>query len=720
CPGCRTSVSDLEVIATPTSGTLWSVRYHFVRADGSPDPVDTITVATTRPETILGDTAVAVHPDDPRYAGAIGRRVLIPFVERVVPLIADEVVQRDFGSGAVKITPAHDAEDFATGRRHGLPMIDAMTDDGRISDVGGEYAGLPLAEARARILADLAARGDLAGERPHEMVIGRCERSADVIEPRVKTQWFINVKPMAERAMATVRAGRTDFVPPRYRKVFFDWMENIHDWNVSRQLWWGHRIPAWYCPDGHITVSDAEEGPSACAACGRAAAELRQDPDIFDTWFSSGLWPFSTLGWPDDTPDLRTYYPTTVMETGYEIIFFWVARMMMLGEWLTGQPPFQTVYLHGIVRDPQGSKMSKTKGNVVDPLAVIDELGADALRFALLSGPEPTQDQKMSAPRLEGGRNFANKLWNATRFVLGSRPAEIPPDAALEPPAGPLGPAEEWILERCAVTIATVERAYAEFQFGEVARTLYDAVWSEYCDWYLEMAKTGLSADSPADVRVSTWRTLSWVLDRYLRLLHPLMPFVSEEIWQRTPHLVDDPALLIVAPWPETPEQPQPARSRSDDAVHVPALIDLVTAIRAARAQAGVAPADYLEAVVHLPDPGQRRTYQRLQPVIERLARIRTNELAEQRLDDAPAGALAVVTRAAGAWLLRSDADRASDRARVEKELAGARQALAQTEQRLADPAFTERAPAHVVEQARARATELRDLVARLSARVSP
>ena len=367
CPGCRTSVSDLEVIATPTRGTLWSVRYHFVRDDGSIDPHDAITVATTRPETILGDTAVAVHPEDDRYTASVGRRVLIPFVNRVVPVIADDVVRRDFGTGAVKITPAHDADDFETGKRHGLAMIDVMTDDGRINDNGAAYAGLKLEEARKRILADLAEAGDLAGEQAHEMVIGRCERSNDIIEPRIKTQWFIKVKPMADKAMASVREGRTDFVPKRYRKTFFDWMENIHDWNVSRQLWWGHRIPAWYCPDGHVTVSDQLDGPSACAVCGRAGVELTHETDIFDTWFSSGLWPFSTLGWPEDTPDLRTYYPTSVMETGHEIIFFWVARMMMLGEWLTGLPPFHTVYLHGIVRDPFGQKMSKTKGNVVDP-----------------------------------------------------------------------------------------------------------------------------------------------------------------------------------------------------------------------------------------------------------------------------------------------------------------------------------------------------------------
>ena len=491
CPGDLTSVSDLEVVGTPGRGTLWSVRYHFVRDDGTPDPDDTIIVATTRPETILGDTAVAVHPDDPRYQGAIGRKVLIPFVDRVVPVIADDVVRAEFGTGAVKITPAHDVDDFETGKRHGLAVIDVMTDDARINENGGAYQGLTTDEARKQILADLEARSDLAGAVEHDMVIGRCERSGHVIEPRIKTQWFINVKPMAAKAMAAVNEGRTTFVPLRHRKDFFHWMENIHDWNVSRQLWWGHRIPAWYCPDGHITVSDLAEGPSACDVCGRAATELRQEEDIFDTWFSSGLWPFSTLGWPDDTPDLRTYYPTTVMETGYDIIFFWVARMMMLGEWLTDQAPFATVYLHGIVRDPYGQKMSKSKGNVLDPLAVIEELGADALRFALVHGPEPSQDQRMSRPRLEDSRNFANKIWNAARYVLNARPQESGAVSILgivDPQA--LGPAEHWILDRCAKTIEAVDKAYADFEFGRASRLLYDAIWSDYCDWYLELSKS--------------------------------------------------------------------------------------------------------------------------------------------------------------------------------------------------------------------------------------
>ena len=407
CPGCRTSVSDLEVIPTPETGTLWFVRYHLIdEATGQPDPNAWVTVATTRPETILGDTAVAVHPDDERYRDVVGRRVRIPFVERDVPVIADPIVEREFGTGALKITPAHDHDDYATGKRHDLPMITVLNDDATINEAGAPFTGLDRYAARERILEELRARGDLEGEEPHEMVIGRCQRSNDVIEPRLKTQWFIRTEPLAAKALAATREGRTRILPARFEKTWEHWMTSIRDWNVSRQLWWGHRIPAWYCPDGHVTVSSEPDGPPACEVCGRPASELEQDPDIFDTWFSSGLWPFSTLGWPDATPDYERFYPTSVMETGYDIIFFWVARMMMLGIQLTGEVPFHTVYLSGLIRDPEGQKMSKTKGNVVDPLAVIDETGADALalrgdpRHDPGAGPEVRAHQARARPQL--------------------------------------------------------------------------------------------------------------------------------------------------------------------------------------------------------------------------------------------------------------------------------------------------------------------------------
>ncbi|MEO6351120.1 MAG: valine--tRNA ligase [Candidatus Limnocylindrales bacterium] len=722
CPTDMTSLSDLEVIATPTTGTLWYVRYHFVDDSDQVIPTQTITVATTRPETILGDTAVAVHPDDARYHAAIGRRVLIPFVDRIVPVIADDVVKQEFGTGAVKITPAHDADDLETGKRHDLQLIDVMTDDGRINDRGGPYAGLTREDARARILADLETAGDLERAVPHEMILGRCQRSNDVVEPRLKTQWFIDVKPMAEKAMNSVREGRTTLVPERFTKVFFDWMENIHDWNVSRQLWWGHRIPAWFCPDSHVTVSDQPDGPDSCADCGRPASDLKQDDDVFDTWFSSGLWPFSTLGWPDHTPDLARYYPTTVMETGYDIIFFWVARMMMLGEWLTGQEPFKTVYLHGMVRDPLGGKMSKTKGNVVDPLVVIFETGADALRYALISGSTPGNDSRLGQSRLEGGRNFANKLWNAARFVISSRPSELDAVAELgfrDSDADSFGPAEHWILDRCATTLVSIDKAYADFDLGEAARLLYDAIWADYCDWYVELAKIGLRDTSHPERGRAVWATLSWVLDRYLRLLQPIMPFVTQEIWDRLPHLASDPELLIVARWPSTSDTDVVADT--DVAQGVAQLIEIVTAIRGARAESGIAAGDWLNARLWLPDGPARAAYPELAEAIDRLARVKAT-LVDNReaLDPAGTGAsLAVISVIGEARLERSDADRELEQARLRKEFEAARAALASTAARLADDSFVARAPQNVVEQTRRRAQELGEQIAALAARMA-
>ncbi|MEO8626270.1 MAG: class I tRNA ligase family protein, partial [Candidatus Limnocylindrales bacterium] len=520
---------------------------------------------------------------------------------------------------------------------------------------------------------------------------------------------------MAAKAMAAVNEGRTTFVQEHHRKVFFDWMENIHDWNVSRQLWWGHRIPAWYCSDGHITVSDALEGPGACAVCAKPRAELHQEEDIFDTWFSSGLWPWSTLGWPDATPDLEKYYPTTVMETGYDILFFWVARMMMLGETLTGREPFRYVYLHGIVRDPQGQKMSKSKGNVLDPLGVINELGADALRFALLHGPDPSQDQKMSRQRLEDARNFANKIWNAARFVLSVRPAEIPAEFQLGlVDTDHLGPADHWMLERCAATLAAVESAYANFEFGEVARLLYDAIWNDFCDWYIELAKIGLShASALPERKRAIWSTLTWVLDVYLRLLHPLMPMLTEEIWGKLPNRATDPELLIIAPWPLASDTAVVADARLADGAT--ALIDLVRAIRAARAESAIEASEILPAQIWLNQGPARAAYAQMDGALARLARVQP-ALVDERA--ALADGLAVVTGAAEARLTRSQADREREQARLEKELRNVDAQLAATSSRLADSGFTGRAPAEVVEQTRRRAAELAEQSAALKSRL--
>jgi valyl-tRNA synthetase len=723
CPGCRTSVSDLEVVPTEVTGSLWSVRYHVVdEATGQPRPDQTITVATTRPETILGDTAVAVHPDDERYRDLVGRTVRIPFVERDVPVIADDVVERGFGTGAVKITPAHDPDDHATGLRHGLAAPTILADDASVVDTGTAYDGLDRFEARRRILADLAERGDLVEERPHQMVVGRCQRSDDVLEPRLKTQWFIRMTGLAERALDATRSGRTRILPERFEKTWEHWLTDIRDWNVSRQLWWGHRIPAWYCPDGHITVSSAASGPDVCEVCGRDAAELQQDPDIFDTWFSSGLWPFSTLGWPDDTADLRTYYPTSVMETGYDIIFFWVARMMMLGLHLTDQEPFHTIYLSGLIRDPEGKKMSKTKGNVVDPLGVIDETGADALRFALIHGTTPGQDQRFGPVKLENARNFANKLWNAARFVVGKRPASIPEDAERRlPDERHLGPAERWLRSRAAATVAAVDAAMADYQFGEVTRLLYDAIWSEYCDWGVELAKVRLADESlGADAHEATWWTLVEVLDTYLRLLHPVMPFVTEALWSALPHRAGDPELLIVARWPAAGERDVEAEAE------VGAILGLIGGLRNARAEARLEPAAWLPVEVALP-ASLGATFEALRPAIGRLARVRPIErrLTRDALSDDPA-LLAILAGELEARLHPSADGGASsevaaglERARLAKELSEAESRLAAVRARLTDPGFLGKAPPHVVDGARASEAELTDQVERLRDRLA-
>jgi valyl-tRNA synthetase len=721
CPGCRTSVSDLEVIPKETAGSLWTIRYHLIdEATGKPDPNAWISVATTRPETLLGDTAVAVNPEDERYTALVGRRAIIPFVDRPVPIIADAVVDRAFGTGVVKITPAHDQDDYDTGKRHNLPMITVLDDAARVNENGAEFAGLDRYEARRRIVDALQDRGDLESVKEHQMMIGHCQRSDDVVEPRLKTQWFIKTAPLAAAALEATREGRTQILPERFVKVWEHWLTEIRDWNVSRQLWWGHRIPAWYCPDGHATVSADPAGPDACEVCGRPAAELKQDDDIFDTWFSSGLWPFSTLGWPDDTADLKRFYPGSVMETAYDIIFFWVARMMMLGIHLMGEEPFHTVYLSGLIRDPLGQKMSKTKGNSVDPLATIDEIGADALRFALVNGTGPGSDARLGQEKLENARNFTNKLWNVARFVLGARPASIPAAAARRSPdRANVGPADRWILARAAATVAAVDHEMSLYTFGDASQILYEAIWNEYCDWAVELAKIRLGDESlPAAEREATWWTLVDVLDTYLRLLHPFMPFVTETIWERLPHSDDDPSLLIVAAWPSATVEPADIAAETNVAV----LLDLVRAIRNARSEARIEPAAWLPVDVYVPS-SLSDEFQALAPAISRLARARplTALTGVETIREGVENGLSVIVGEIEAVVrpaARDDEQEARDKARLERELAEARAMLAAAEARLSNEAFTSKAPPAVVEGARARAAELEELVSRLSARL--
>jgi valyl-tRNA synthetase len=697
CPRCGTTISDLENIKHEETGTLWTIRYHLTRTDGSPDPEAWITVATTRPETIFGDTAVAVHPDDDRYRQLVGREAILPFIGRRLPIIADEDVEREFGTGAVKITPAHDFDDYEVGKRHGLPMITILDDEARLTDGAGEFAGLDRYEARPRIIERLAEMGDLEGERPHQMLIGRCDRCGTVVEPRLSVQWFINVKPLAERALASVREGRTRIIPAHFEKVYAHWMENIHDWAVGRQLWWGHRIPAWYCPDGHITVTDAEAGPDACAECGAPADRLTQETDIFDTWFSSGLWPFSTLGWPDETPDLARFYPTQVMETAYEILFFWVARMMMLGLFFTDVEPFHTVYLHGIVRDPTGSKMSKTKGNVVDPLEMISDIGADALRVALVSGNAPGVDQRLTDAKLAGGRNFTNKLWNAARFVLGSRPEQ---DAA---PAEP-SLAVRWIRSRLA---AGTHRATAQLDgldLAGYAATVHELAWSDYCDWFLEMAKIDLRRPDASDAdRSATWSAAADGLATLLRLLHPLMPFVTEEIWQAlgeaAPDATDREALLIVAAWPRAGARDATAERAFEE------LASLVRGVRNLRTEAGIPAGAWVPLVVAPSDEAAAQAVSGANAYVESLARVRPISL---RPDDGERPPLVATSPLGAAWLEAAPTDTAATERRG-AQLAEIERNIDRLRVLLANEAFVGRAPAEVVERERERLARLEE-----------
>ena len=531
CPRCQTAISDLEVVHEAHSGHLYHIRYPVVGTG------EHVVVATTRPETMLGDTAVAINPKDERYTKFHGKMVRLPLMDREIPFILDELADPEFGTGVVKVTPAHDANDFQAGQRHNLPQITVMDETGTMNSAAGAYAGLDRFAARRKVLADLEEQGLLEKAEPYELAMGRCQRCKTVVEPSLSTQWFVKVKPLADAAIRAVQEGRTRFVPENYAKIYFDWLTNVHDWCISRQLWWGHRIPAWYC-DSCFQVTVAREDPTRCAHC--QAATLTQDPDVLDTWFSSALWPFSTLGWPDETKDLRVFYPTSLMITGFDILFFWVARMMMMGIEFMSEVPFRLVYIHQLVRDADKQKMSKTKGNVIDPLVVTEKFGTDAVRFTLAIMAAPGTDIALSEDRMEGYRAFANKIWNAARFLALSMekagvPAWQPPaDGGFRPVAGPDGVVsveDRWIFSRLSRVAETMDKAWTEFRFHEAAHEIYHFFWGEFCDWYLELKK--LSFDAAGGQQGAAFENLCRALDVALRLLHPMMPFITEELWQR-------------------------------------------------------------------------------------------------------------------------------------------------------------------------------------------
>ena len=712
-PGLKTAVSDLEVEYSQEPGFLYHFKYMLEGSD------EYIPVATTRPETILGDSAVAVHPEDERYRKFVGRTVIVPILGRKVPVIADDYVDREFGTGALKITPAHDPNDYNIGQRHNLEFINMLDDSAIVNENGGPYQGLTREEARRRLWADMKAAGLTIKEEPYQLNVPRSQRGGEIIEPRISTQWFVRIQPLAEAALQAVRNGQIKIVPERFTKVYYNWLENIEDWCISRQLWWGHRIPVWYCGNCHQQVV-AREDPSACPRCG--SYDLKQDEDVLDTWFSSGLWPFSTLGWPEQTPDLQYFYPTSIMETGYDILFFWVARMIMMGLEFTGEAPFHTVYLHGLIRDENGQKMSKTKGNVIDPLQVMDELGTDALRFSVLVGSAPGNDMNLSVKKVEANRNFANKVWNAGRFILGT----LDSIQFSEPDSGDTAQwtlADSWVWGRLQALLRDVERLFAVHQYGEAGRQIYEFFWSEFADWYVEIAKQQI-AEGGARARL-TAETLVRVLDGCLRLLHPFTPFITEELWG---HLrdaaltrglrpisgTDWSEALIIASWPEgQPEEGWEEQKIADFGV----VQDIVRAIRNLRAERKVTPGKRIAALIAAGDrlpvlEAQRRT-------IASLAFLDPQQLTlSERLAEIPQGAVSLVVSGVELYLpLAGLVDTSAERERLQAELNDIAGQVSRLEGLLSSP-FAQKAPAAVVEKERQKLATFQETVAKLKAQL--
>ena len=686
CPRCVTALSDLEVETRSVNGSLWHIRYR--EPDGGPG----IVVATTRPETLLGDTAVAVHPDDERHRHLVGRTVVLPILGREIPVVADTFVDREFGTGAVKITPAHDPNDFAAAQRLGLPSIDIMDERGNLNENAGPYAGQERFAARGAIVAQLAAEGLLVATTPHVVPLGHCQRCRTVVEPRLSRQWFVRIAPLAEPAIKAVEDGRIKFVPETWAKTYFEWMRNIRDWVISRQLWWGHRIPAWTCGACSDLIV-AREAPLACPKCG--STSLEQEPDVLDTWFSSGLFPFSTLGWPDPTPDFQRYYPNDVMMTGFDIIFFWVARMIMLGGRFAGDVPFRTVFINGLVRDEKGDKMSKTKGNDVNPLDLIDQYGTDAMRFTLVALATPGTDPVLSPSRLLGYRGFVNKLWNASRFVLmnleGGERAESYDRARL-----PL--ASRWILSRQQEVAGRVGTALAEFRFDQAANELYHFVWDELCDWYIEIAK-GWFSDPVEGPRVRA--VLVEVLEKTLRLLHPVMPFVTEEIWQMLPHEGES---IMIARFP-TPDADKRDAAAEEQMAR---LMRVVTAVRTIRATYEVDRKRRLDATLVAKDPADRAFFAPHEAMIRHLALLTSFTMVAEAGDDAgtirqPVDAAELRIPMAGLF------DVGAETARLSREAEKIGTELRSLAKKLENPQFVDRAKPEVVREARERVQELQD-----------
>jgi valyl-tRNA synthetase len=713
CPRCQTALSDLEVEHEEVEGQLSYVRYPLVPT-GTPGEAKWIEIATTRPETILADTGIAVSPSDERYAPVVGRKAIVPHLGREIPIVADDVVDPAFGTGAVKVTPGHDPTDFEIGQRHGLPTIIAMALDGTMNDQAGAYAGMKTLDARRALREELDANGQLIKTVPHRHAVGHCFRCKTVVEPLASDQWYVKIAPLAEPALEAVRDGRIKIVPDHYAKVYYNWMENIRDWCISRQLWWGHQIPVWYRDDGGPPVVSVDDPDPA----DYPGVTLTQDPDVLDTWFSSGLWPFSTLGWPEDTEDLRRFYPTTVMETGHDIIFFWVARMIMQGIAMMDDVPFRTVYLHGMVR-VDGEKMSKMKGNVKDPVDLLERYGTDAMRLGLVVGTTPGNDISISDAKMEAQRNFVNKLWNAGRFILNN---VTPADLGGQPvPAKGRSLADRWILSRAEAVTAEATRLLEDYQFGEAARVIQEFLWDELCDWYLETAKIQLRDAVDEAAGTVTRRTLVNAYERVLKLLHPFAPFATEELWQSfaaetsadgtsTPNGQFRRPSLMVAAWPEAGPRDLQAESQFGD------IIEMVQGIRRIKTDYRVG-TQLTPAVV---EAGSRADlFRQYASLVRVLARINPLDVTET-LPAPPDRALSSVAGGVTTYLPAEGLfDVAQEVARVEKEHADAAKAAERTAGQLSQPTFTQKAPPHVVEQRRAQLAEQQDRAARLRARLA-
>ncbi|MEN6448056.1 MAG: valine--tRNA ligase [Syntrophaceae bacterium] len=678
CPRCHSALSDLEVEHEEEDGWLWHIRYPL--EDGSGEVV----VATTRPETMLGDTAVAVNAGDERYTGMLGKHLILPIMNRRIPIIADHLVDKEFGTGAVKVTPAHDLTDYEISMRHGLDVIVIIDESGGMNENAGAYQGLDRFECRQTLERDLEEQGFLVGKTPYRVPVGKCYRCKTTIEPHLSKQWFVKMKPLAEKAIEAVRDGRTRIIPRQWEKVYYEWMNNIRDWCISRQIWWGHRIPAWYCDEcGEVIVSETD--PVKCPKC--ASGSLRQETDVLDTWFSSGLWPFSTMGWPEQTAALKRFYPTDVLITGFDILFFWVARMMMLGLKFMGEVPFKDVYLHALVRDEQGQKMSKSKGNIVDPLVEMDKYGADAFRFALTAFAAMGRDVRVSDKRIQGYRFFINKIWNAGRFVLTNIEGFHPSDVSIDPAR--LGLAEKWILAELNKAITETRAALDEYRYNEASEILYQFTWHTFCDWYIELSKSTLLSDDAQDTR---W-VLHHVFKSILELLHPIIPFVTEEIWQCLPRAGGE--SIVLAAYPHVRAE----FAFTEEALLMNYIIEVISGVRSIRGETGISPATVLDVAIKVADPALKSLLEANSAHIRDLARTGLVRFISDDVDRPKKCALSVRKGLEVYVPLEGVIDIDKELDRLSKQMAKVKKDLEEKEKKLNNPNFREKAKPEVVEE---------------------